>query len=62
VVGSRYFMIDGDLYPTKFPSFLWGTIVVCCGGEIDTYVTQSIFRRWEMLRGFLYTSCNGDVA
>ena len=62
MVGSRYFMIDGDLYPTQISSFLWGPIVVRFDGEIGTYVAQPNFHRREMLGGFLCTSCNGDVA
>ena len=61
VRGSRYFMIDGDLYPTYIPNFLWGPIIVCCGGEISTYTAQPNFRRWGILGWFPRTNCNGEA-
>jgi hypothetical protein len=61
VRGSRYLMIDGDLYPTYIPNFLWGPIDVRCGGDIGTYIAQLNFRRWEILGRFPRTNCNRET-
>jgi hypothetical protein len=54
-------MIDGNLYPTYIPNFLWGPIDVCCSGEIGTYTAQPNFRRWEILGRYPHTKCNGEA-
>ena len=61
VRGSRYFMIDGDLYPTYIPNFLWGPIDVRCGGDIGMYTAHPNFRRWEIFGWFPRTNYNEEA-
>jgi hypothetical protein len=49
VMGSRYFIMDGEWYPMWIPIFLWGPITVRWCGEICAYTMQPNFRIWEIL-------------
>ena len=46
--GSRYLIIDGDLYPTYIPNLVWGPIFIRCGGEIGIYTANLEVFRWKI--------------
>jgi len=47
VGGSRYFIIEGESYPTYILNHLWGPIIVPFGGEIGIYTPHPNILTWE---------------